>query len=170
MSTSALLKVEKRVSSADLLAKNNIPVHNFSAAELLRIEKEILGVYARAHPLSLYREKLSEKLRSGQLLIRSHHIEGLRVGQTVFIAGLLIQVRRQFTKNREVMAFLLLEDELGLFEAIAFPEAFRKYFPLLRKESLLFIKGQTGAKDGEDKIIIQEMKELPSQLIETEQR
>ena len=161
MSTSTLLKVEKRISSADLLAKNNIPAHNFSAAELLRIEKEILGVYARAHPLSLYREKLADRLKPGQVLIRSHHIEGLRAGQSVFIAGLLIQVRRQFTKNREVMAFLLLEDELGLFEAIAFPEAFRQYFPLLRKESLLLIKGQIGAKDGKEKIIVQEMKNFP---------
>ena len=161
MSTSTLLKIEKRISSADLLAKNNIPAHNFSAAELLRIEKEILGVYARSHPLSLYRGKLADRLKPGQVLIRSHHIEGLRAGQSVFIAGLLIQVRRQFTKNREVMAFLLLEDELGLFEAIAFPEAFRQYFPLLRKESLLLIKGQIGAKDGEEKIIVQEMKNFP---------
>lgn len=162
MSTSTLLKVEKRISSADLLAKNNIPVHHFSTAELLRIEKRILGVYARSHPLSLYREKLADKLKPGQTLIRSHHIEELRAGQTVFIAGLLIQVRRQFTKHHEVMAFLLLEDEAGLFEAIAFPEAFRQYFPLLVKEALLLIKGQIGAKDGEEKIIIQEITKLPS--------
>jgi DNA polymerase III alpha subunit len=59
-----------------------------------------------------------------------------------------------------LMAFLLLEDEAGLFEAIAFPEVFQYYFSLMVKEELLIIKGKMSDKSGEEKIIIQEIKNL----------
>ena len=62
------------------------------------------------------------------------------------------------------MAFLLLEDETGLFEAIIFPEVFQHYFSLMVKEGLLIIKGKMGDKSGEEKIIIQEIKNLYSYL------
>ncbi|MFZ2330542.1 MAG: OB-fold nucleic acid binding domain-containing protein, partial [Atribacterota bacterium] len=114
----------------------------------------------------LYREKLTSRRKRGQILIQSHHIGQLRSGQPILIAGLLIQVRRQFTVNRQVMAFLLLEDESGLFEAIAFPEAFQHYFSLLVKEELLIIKGKISDKNSEEKIIIQEIKNLYSYLEE----
>jgi len=65
-----------------------------------------------------------------------------------------------------LMAFLLLEDETGLFEAIAFPEVFQHYFSLLVKEKLLIIKGKMSDKSGEEKIIIQEIKNLYSYLEE----
>ena len=64
------------------------------------------------------------------------------------------------------MAFLLLEDEGGLFEAIAFPEAFQHYFSLLVKEELLFIKGKVSGKNDGEKIIIEEIKNLYSYLEE----
>ncbi|MDD3655701.1 MAG: OB-fold nucleic acid binding domain-containing protein [Atribacterota bacterium] len=161
---SNLIKVKTKTSLIDSLPKNSIPAHHFSPAELLKIEKEIMGIYAHAHPLSLYREELASQKGRGQILIQSHHIEQLRAGLPILIAGLLIQVRRQFTRHQQVMAFLLLEDETGLFEAIAFPEVFRNYFSFLVKEALLLIKGKVGDKNGEEKIIIQEIKNLHSCL------
>lgn len=159
---STLIKVPTKTSAADLLSEHSIPAHHFSTAELLKMEKEIMGIYVHGHPLSLYRNRLAALKRPGQILAQSYHIEQLRAGQPVLIAGLLIQVRRQFTKHRKIMAFLLLEDEAGLFEAIAFPETFRHHFSLLIREALLLIKGKIGDKTGEEKIIVQEIKQLTS--------
>lgn len=150
----------------DSLPKDSLPAHHFYPTELLKIEKEILGIYAHAHPLSLYRKNLACRKKTGQILVQSYHLEQLRAGQPVLIAGLLIQVRRQFTRNHQVMAFLLLEDESGLFEAIAFPKVFQRYFSLLVKETLLLIKGKISNKDNEEKIIIQEIDHLPYSLKE----
>ncbi len=163
---STLIKIQTRPSIIDSLPKDCIPVHHFSPAELLKIEKGILGIYVHAHPLSLYREKLAGWKKKGQILIQSCHLGQLRAGQPILIAGLLIQVRRQFTRHQQVMAFLLLEDEAGLFEAIAFPEVFQRHFSLLVKEALLVIKGKISDKDSEEKIIIQEINHLPSYLTE----
>jgi DNA polymerase-3 subunit alpha len=163
---STLIKVETKNTIMDLLPEKSIPAHNFTTYELLKIGKDILGIYAHEHPLALYRKKLTGRRKRGQILIQSHHIGQLRAGQPIIIAGLLIQVRRQFTINQQVMAFLLLEDEAGLFEAIAFPEVFQHYFSLMVKEGLFIIKGKISDKNGEEKIIIQEIKNLYSYLEE----
>lgn len=163
---SFLIKVETKNSIIDLLPEKNIPAHSFSPGELLEIEKDILGIYVHDHPLSLYRKKMVGQKNAGQIIIQSHHIGQLRAGQSALIAGLLIQVKRQLTINNQVMAFLLLEDETGLFEAIAFPEVFQHYFSLMVKEGLFIIKGRIGDKNGEEKIIIQEIKNLYSYLEE----
>lgn len=164
---SNLIEIKRKDSIIGLPPEQDFPVHSFSLSELLKMEKEILGIYAQEHPLTLYRKKLNSMKRAGQLLIRSHHIEQLRSGQSIIISGLLIQVRRQFTINRQVMAFLLLEDETGLFEAIAFPEIFKRYFSLLSKEQLLIIKGKISKKSEEEKIIVEEIKNLYSCLEES---
>jgi DNA polymerase-3 subunit alpha len=159
---SILIKIETKASNADLLLTEHIPVHHFSPAALLKMEKEILGIYVSNHPLAIYRQKQPAQSSNGYLDIRSHHIGQLRPGQPVLIAGLLIQVRRQFTRHHEVMAFLLLEDETGLFEAIAFPEAFHRYYSLLVKDALLLIRGNINNKSGEEKLIIQEIADIHS--------
>lgn len=163
---STLIKTETESGSVDSIPKEEIPAYAFSPSALLKMEKEILGIYASDHPLSICRLKKSIPISHGYLPIRSHHINQLRPGQAILIAGLLIQVRRQFTRHHEVMAFLLLEDETGFFEAIAFPEEFHRYFSLLVKDALLLIKGKVSNKNGEEKLIIQEITNIDSCLEE----
>jgi DNA polymerase-3 subunit alpha len=159
---SALIKFETKTVENNLLLQETIPAHTFSLSTILKIEKEILGIHVSSHPLSIHRQKIPEYLSSRYLYIRSSQIEQLRPSQHVSIAGLLIQVRRQFTKNGEIMAFLLLEDEIGLFEAIAFPKTFRRYFSLLVKDALLLLEGNTSNKDREEKIIIDKISNIDS--------
>lgn len=159
---SILIKSETKNSDADLFLEEPIPAHDFSPSMLLKMEKEILGIHVSSHPLTIYRQKLPSPSSRGYLHIRSHHISQLRSGQLVLIAGLLIQVRRQFTRNHKVMAFLLLEDETGFFEAIAFPETFRRYHSLLVKDALLLLRGDINNKNGEEKLMIKEIAEIPS--------
>ena len=66
---------------------------------------------------------------------------------------MLIQVRRQFTRQKQVMAFLLLEDEAGFFEVIAFPSTYQKYAGILHKEVPLLIEGALSKNDSDSKII-----------------
>jgi DNA polymerase-3 subunit alpha len=159
---STLIKFETKTVEKNLLLQKSIPAYNFSPSAILKIEKEILGIYVSSHPLSIYRDKIPENLLSGYLYIRSNQLEQVKPGQHVCIAGLLIQVRRQFTKNRGIMAFLLFEDETGLFEAIAFPKTFQQYFSLFVKDALLLIKGNIGNKGKEEKIIISRVSAINS--------
>jgi len=161
---STLIKAETKTEENNLLLKKNIPAYTFPPSAILKIEKEILGIYVSAHPLSIYRQKIANHSSHGHLPIKSHHIGQMSPGRPVVIGGLLVQTRRQFTKHHEIMAFLLLEDETGFFEAIAFPDIFNKYFSLLVKDALLLIQGNTSNKSGEEKIIIQEISNIQSYL------
>ncbi len=161
---STLIKFETKTVENNLLLQETIPAYNFSPSAILKIEKEILGIYLSAHPLSIYRQKIARHSSHKYLPIKSHHIGQLTPGRPVLIGGLLVQTRRQFTKHHEVMAFLLLEDETGFFEAIAFPDIFNKYFSLFVKDALLLIQGNTSNKSGEEKIIIQEISNIHSCL------
>jgi len=161
---STLIKTEIKTGESNLLLKENIPAYTFPPSTILKIEKQILGIYVSAHPLSIYRKKIASHSSHGYLPIQSHHIGQLTPGRPVLIGGLLVQTRRQFTKHHEVMAFLLLEDEAGFFEAIAFPDIFNKYFSLFVKDALLLIQGNTSNKSGEEKIIIQGISNIRSCL------
>ena len=154
------MNIKKKSKSMCLLDQNSIPVHHFSVQTKIKMEKEILGIYVSTHPLSLYRKNTNCLLSPGYIKIKSYHIEQLKNNQKVAIAGLLVQVRRQFTKNNQVMAFLLLEDEISLFEGIAFPVTFNHYFNLLRKEALLLLEGKLSKQTGDEKIIIEKITDI----------
>jgi DNA polymerase-3 subunit alpha len=75
---------------------------------------------------------------------------------------MLIQARRQFTRQKQVMAFLLLEDEAGFFEVIAFPAVYQKYSNLFRKEAPLLIEGVLSKDSGGSKIIARKIVNIDS--------
>jgi len=80
----------------------------------------------------------------------------------ILIKGMLIQARRQFTRQKQVMAFLLLEDEAGFFEVITFPAVYQKYSNLFRKETPLLVEGVLNKNSGDFKIIARKIVNIDS--------
>ena len=66
------------------------------------------------------------------------------------------------------MAFLLLEDETGFFEVIAFPNIYQKYFNLFCKETPLLIEGILSKDSGDSKIIARKIVNINSYLVSRE--
>ncbi len=60
------------------------------------------------------------------------------------------------------MAFLLLEDETGFFEVIAFPAVYQKYSNLFCKEAPLLIEGVLSKDSGGSKIIARKIRDIDS--------
>jgi DNA polymerase-3 subunit alpha len=110
----------------------------------MNLEKEILDLYVSDHSLSKYDKELA-----CFQVTKSNQIENISPQKLILMSGILIQVRRQFTKQKQVMAFLLLEDEKGFFEVITFPTAYQKFLNLFHKEAPLLIEG-TLSKNGAD--------------------
>lgn len=138
----------EEIPSVELSISGSIPVYLFSKFRQMNLEKEVLDLYISDHPLSKYNGKLPSSP-----LTSSNQIKNTSAGQSILIAGILIQLRRQFTKQKEVMAFLLLEDKAGLFEVIVFPLIYQKYSSLFYPEIPLLIEGMVNKKDGDYKII-----------------
>ena len=158
------------------LAEPNYPtVPEFSEADRLAMEKEMLGLYVSGHPLMEYEEAFSrlplttarELLESGQdLAVEDLELldeRGSDFGRSklkdrdpLLVAGLVIQERSLLTKRNELMAFVTIEDASGSFELIVFPRTFEESRVLLRENEVLLIQGTLSLREGEDPKVIAE--------------
>jgi len=145
---------------SELISSDSIPAYRFSKSFQMNLEKEILDLYVSDHPLSRYNKELT-----CFSIIKSNQIENIGHQKPIFMVGILIQARRQFTRQKQVMAFLLLEDEVGFFEVITFPAVYQKYSNLFRKEAPLLIEGALSKSSGDFKIIAQKIVNINSYLV-----
>jgi DNA polymerase III alpha subunit len=95
-------------------------------------EVRTLGIVVSRHPLSLFRGRIERIARRHGLgpVISSADIPRYR-GRRVWIPGILVTGKEVATKKREPMIFVSFEDENSIFETVLFPDAFRRYYPLL---------------------------------------
>ena len=169
-------------SSSDLSseAENNLEEikYNFSEQpelnekELLSMEKEMLGIYVSGHPLQKIREQIiaSTNISSMQMKeiddINSIGPDGentdVRVreaakfidGQEVKIAGIITSVKKKYTKNNKIMAFVSIEDLYGSAEIIVFEPTYLKAQDVLVEENIVMISGRLSIReDDETKIV-----------------
>jgi DNA polymerase-3 subunit alpha len=148
---------ERELWNTELIASDSIPAYPFSKSFQMNLEKEILGLYVSDYPLSRYDKDLA-----CFPLINSYKIENICCQKPILIVGILIQARRQFTRQKQVMAFLLLEDEAGFFEVITFPSVYQKYSNLFRQEAPLLIEGVLSKDSGDSKIIARKIVNIDS--------
>lgn len=122
-------------------------------SELLRAEKELLGIYLSGHPLSQY-EPLLRRYRLATIA----GLMDLEVGTVTRVGGLIAKLDKKITKDRkEVMAILQIEDVAGALEAVVFPRAFREYESVLAEGAPVMICGQLAEKDEAAKIVVEEI-------------
>ncbi len=131
----------------------SIPEGEFEKAELLRMEKESLGVYVSEHPLSAIRDQL--RRRTDCTLAE---LERRREGETVLAGGMVASVRTTTTKKGEPMAFVQLEDLTGSVEVVVFNSTYAAARGLLVEDAVLAVKGRVDHKQqGETKLVALEV-------------
>jgi DNA polymerase III alpha subunit len=107
-------------------------VGDYAGRVKLADEVRTLGIVVSRHPLSLFRGRIEGIARRHGLdpVISSADIPCYR-GRRVWIPGILVTGKEVSTKGREPMIFVSFEDETSIFETVLFPDAFRRYYPLL---------------------------------------
>jgi DNA polymerase-3 subunit alpha len=148
---------ERELYNTELIASESIPAYHFSNFFQMNLEKEILDLYISNYPLNKY-----DKILAHLPIKNSNQLLNYFYQKTILIRGVLIQARRQFTRQKQVMAFLLLEDESGFFEVITFPAVYQKYSNLFRKEAPLLIEGVLSKNDDDSKIIARKIVNIDS--------
>jgi DNA polymerase-3 subunit alpha len=154
---------ERELWNTELIASDSIPAYHFSKFFQMSLEKEILDLYISNYPLKKY-----DKILAHLPIKNSNQLLNYFYQKTILIRGMLIQARRQFTRQKQVMAFLLLEDEAGFFEVITFPAVYQKYSNLFRKEAPLLIEGVLSKNDGDSKIIARKIMNINSYRVSRE--
>jgi DNA polymerase-3 subunit alpha len=121
----------------------------FEKNELLRLEKETLGVYVSEHPLQAIREQLRRKTDCGLV-----EVERRRDGEIVAVGGLVGAIKQLTTKKGEPMVFMRLDDLTGSAEVVVFNSVYGAARDLLETDAVLVVKGRVDHKqEGETKLI-----------------
>lgn len=93
-------------------------MNNFSKSELLKLEKEAIGIYISAHPADAYLSRASDDC------VYIEDALTLNNGATVSVIALLSDAHGTTTKNGDPMSFLTLEDSTGELDAVVFPDVY----------------------------------------------
>ncbi len=142
--------------------------------ELLSMEKEMLGIYISGHPLEKLKEKIMHSTNINTLDLSSinEHTTNTDLvdntiktkfmdGQKVRYAGIITSIKKKYTKNNKIMAFITIEDLYGTAEVIAFENAVISAGRSLIEENIVIIDGRLSIRDdSEATIIANEIKDL----------
>jgi DNA polymerase-3 subunit alpha len=125
---------------------------------LLKLEKELLGIYLTSHPLNQYEQEFKR--------YTTCTISGLKEqkdGDMVVIGGMISQLKKILTKKSEKqMAFITLEDMADSVEVIFFPKVFETAASQIVLDEIVLIKGKLEIGEDKCKILAEEIIE-PSQ-------
>jgi DNA polymerase III subunit alpha len=130
-----------------------VPPGEFEKNELLRLEKETLGLYVSEHPLHSVRDQLRRKTDCTLA-----ELERRRDGELVTVGGIVGAVKQLTTKKGEPMVFLRLDDVTGGAETVVFNSVYAQARELCVVDRILVVKGRVDHKqEGETKLIAMEV-------------
>ena len=147
--------------------------------EMLSMEKEMLGIYISGHPLEKMREqimhstninsldlsKIAEQADTTNIEENTQQIQTTKPkfvdGQKVKYAGIITSIKKKYTKNNKIMAFITIEDLYGTAEIIAFENAVINAGKSLIEENIVVVDGRLSIRDDQEPTIIaNEIKDL----------
>ncbi len=146
-----------------------------SSKDLLSMEKEMLGIYISGHPLEKYRELIEKETTINSIDLRQieeqsyTNIETENItekskfkdGQRVKYAGIITSIKKKYTKNNKIMAFVTVEDLYGTAEFIVFESTYMNCKSSLVEENIVIIDGRLSIReDDTPTIIASEIKEF----------
>ncbi len=137
-----------------------VQVEEFSKAELLTMEKEMLGLYVSDHPLRHVRETLLSRIDTP-----INQLPDLPDKAEVSIGGIITGVKRTTTKGGSAMAFLTLEDLTGSVEVIVFPKTYEQVHFLLKRDAVIVIRGKVDILDAQAKVLAERVMGLDEAVV-----
>ncbi|MDD3894016.1 MAG: DNA polymerase III subunit alpha [Syntrophomonadaceae bacterium] len=121
-------------------------------ADLLRLEKEVLGFYVSADPLDEFKQVLP--------LVTTCQFNDLNLAADevyVRVAGTVINLEKKRSRKGDSYARFWLEDSGGRMEMILFPSAFSNNIDLLQSERAVIIEGYYDNREEQPKIVVRKI-------------
>jgi DNA-directed DNA polymerase III PolC len=100
-------------------------IGEYSLAEKLHLEREVVGFAVSRNEMELYGDHLAE-----EGVVRSCEL-AKHAGREVRVAGVVVAGRRHTTKDGNPMLFISLQDVDGLVEVVLFSEAYKAHGEVL---------------------------------------
>ncbi len=133
----------------------NVPAAD--GRERLAWEKEFLGFFMSAHPLT---DVVGTQIPSGY--VQSAELATRAVGDRVRAIAMVTDVRRITTRTNRSMAIVTMEDVTGSMELVCFPDTFDRVKDHLMADAILEVTGKIDRRNDDVQIIIDTVsRELP---------
>ncbi|MDO5649577.1 MAG: DNA polymerase III subunit alpha [Gallicola sp.] len=139
----------------------------YNKKDLLKFEKEVLGVYLTDHPLRPYEEWIDKYSNFSMIDLKEDIAlaEAKWDQKEVTIIGIVESVNKKFTRNNQLMEFVKFEDLYGMIELIVFPKLYDRYNTLIVEDQVLMVKGRLSLSEMEEpKLIVEKIEELEKEL------
>jgi DNA polymerase-3 subunit alpha len=150
------------IGMEDHSLKNLPQAKELTQREMLRWEKDLLGLYVTGRPIDKYRNELEKT--SSQSVQKMKVEPEQYANKQVWIAGEIVSLRKIYTRNNDAMCVIQLEDwhdSAGSIEVVLFPRTYDQVMTLVENEELtgfdegevVSIKGKFDISRGEPQII-----------------
>ena len=125
-----------------------------SNPEKLMWEKELLGLFVSAHPLSEYQTQL--RLEN---VVQIKNISTNTYG-SIKIGGMITKIQKIMTKTGRPMVFSNVEDLTSKIELVVFPNVFEKNQEVWKENNIIVARGKINDRDGALKFLCDEVKSI----------
>ncbi len=145
------------MSSETALPKLNLDfIQSADDKQRLNWEKEFLGLYVTAHPLSEFSSHLSGVVVPLNDLAGSSN----NSDKVLKVAGVISKVKKIITKKGEPMLFVRIEDTTNGVEVLVFPRVLKNNPEVWEEDKIIIMNCRLSDKDGENKLICNQAREL----------
>jgi DNA polymerase-3 subunit alpha len=131
-------------------------VPEWTEAERLMAEKEVLGFYVTGHPLEKFMQRLGTLTRHD-----TSSIEEMAHEAPVTLAGILRGLRVKPSKKGDLWASAQLEDLRGSADLLVFPKVYQQLQGVLKPDTALLIKGRVRHEENQKpRVVVNEARPL----------
>lgn len=142
-------------------------VDEFPKTEMLKMEKEMTGLYLSGHPMDKYSDICSKLGYANTIeLIEAQKdaMSSYKDKSKVKICGIITRSSLKQTRNGGTMAFVTIEDLYGSVEVIIFPKTLERFAELIYSGSIISVSGDLSLEEQKDaKILAQEITTPPNE-------
>ncbi len=124
------------------------PVPEYPAAELLKMEKEVSGLYLSGHPLDGYRAEIVRLSTASIARLCGEEGKGFD-NATVTLVVTVVKTRTVTTKANSLMGRATVEDLTGTMEMVVFPRVYLAVRACLQENAVVVVRGRVSIREGE---------------------
>lgn len=163
--------LEGQIGFFDTMSKEEVSIElpnleEFPQEELLKMEKEITGLYLSGHPL----KEFSKLITGGTyapicdiVAISKEENPKYKDGDRVKILAIISDVKLKTSKNNNTFAYVNIEDMYGAMEMMVFSSVLEKSSFLLMAGNIVEIHARISVREDEEtKLICEEIVSAPS--------
>jgi DNA polymerase-3 subunit alpha len=132
-------KISKELTSLDQSNKTE----QDKLLEILKLEKETLGIYLSDHPVNIIKKNnnINLPLIDG---IKKNYIESLEtqiLNNEVSIIGVINDIKESYTKKGKMVSFIL-DDPSDSIETIVYPSVYQNFKNYIKENEIVIVKGK----------------------------